>query len=169
MDRLARDKDSPKTNLIRIATAVPPFSIDQRVAEASSRSFFASRLPNYERMTGVFASTGIERRYSVRPVSWFAEAHGWPDRTAAYLRGASVLFHDAVRKVLEAIEAALSLPRGNLDDERSIMRDFGNMSAPTVLFVLERAIARGLPPTTVLAALGPGFTASYAALEFGAA
>ena len=49
------------------------------------------------------------------------------------------------------------------------MRDFGNMSSPTVLFVLERAIAAGLPPSTMLAALGPGFTASYVSLESGAA
>ena len=44
------------------------------------------------------------------------------------------------------------------------MRDYGNMSSPTVLFVLERAIAEGLPQRSVLAALGPGFTASYVSL-----
>ncbi len=343
--------------LLAIATAVPDFEIDQRVAEESSRSFFAGRMPNYERVAGVFATTGIERRYSVRPVAWFAEPHAWPDRTAAYVEGASELYARVVRrvldaagieasaidavvtvsstgiatpslearvlpkmgfradiertpifglgcaggvtglaiasrlatarlgttvllvavelctlafrvdratkadviatslfgdgaaaaivssdndlsamatfggatehlwndtldimgwdvddaglgvmlsrslpafvqrryrasfneaierlhierdqigrvvchpggtKVLEAIEAALSLPSGALDLERSVMRDYGNMSSPTVLFVLERAIAAGLPPSTMLAALGPGFTASFVALE----
>ena len=44
------------------------------------------------------------------------------------------------------------------------MRDFGNMSSPTVLFVLERILAQGFSGTALLAALGPGFTASFATL-----
>jgi alkylresorcinol/alkylpyrone synthase len=76
-----------------------------------------------------------------------------------------VLCHPGGTKVIEAIESALELPAGSLDYEREVMRDFGNMSSPTVLFVLERAIAAGLCASTVLAALGPGFTASYVALE----
>ena len=39
------------------------------------------------------------------------------------------------------------------------------MSAPTVLFVLERAVRRGLRGQTMLAAMGPGFTVSMAALD----
>jgi len=45
------------------------------------------------------------------------------------------------------------------------MRDFGNMSSPTALFVLERAMQSGLPRLAMFAALGPGFTASFVALE----
>jgi alkylresorcinol/alkylpyrone synthase len=46
-----------------------------------------------------------------------------------------------------------------------VLRDFGNMSAPTVFFVLERALARKFSGTAVLSALGPGFTASFLAVE----
>jgi alkylresorcinol/alkylpyrone synthase len=42
------------------------------------------------------------------------------------------------------------------------------MSAPTVLFVLERARAAGLPPRSLLTALGPGFTASCVTLRHAA-
>jgi alkylresorcinol/alkylpyrone synthase len=38
------------------------------------------------------------------------------------------------------------------------------MSAPTVLFVLERLVKQGLPHRTVLTALGPGFTCSCLSL-----
>lgn len=76
-----------------------------------------------------------------------------------------VLCHPGGTKVLEAIERALDLPDGTLSVERSVMRDFGNMSSPTVLFVLERALAEGFEGTAVLAALGPGFTASFATLH----
>jgi alkylresorcinol/alkylpyrone synthase len=76
-----------------------------------------------------------------------------------------VVCHPGGTRVIEAIEAALALEAGTLDHERAVMRDFGNMSSPTVLFVLERAIAAGLGPSTLVAALGPGFTASFVALE----
>jgi alkylresorcinol/alkylpyrone synthase len=45
-----------------------------------------------------------------------------------------------------------------------VLRLYGNMSAPTVLFVLERLVAAGLPQRTVLTALGPGFTCSALSL-----
>lgn len=343
--------------LVALATAVPEYIIEQDMAAERSRAYFGDRVRDYDRLARVFASTGIERRYSVRPVDWFGEERGWPERTAAYVAGASELFarvtqraldaaglaasqvdavvtvsstgiatpslearvlptlgfrpdiertpvfglgcaggvtglalaarlararprttvllvavelctlafrldratkadviatslfgdgaaaaivssdpelgelasfvgstehlwpdtldimgwgvddvglgvllsrslpafverryrtsydealermdlrantvgraicHPGGTKVLEAIESALELPTRTLDHERDVMRDFGNMSSPTVLFVLERALAAGLPQTSVLAALGPGFTASYVALE----
>ena len=48
--------------------------------------------------------------------------------------------------------------------EREVLADYGNMSAPTVFFVLERVLAQGEAGPLTLAALGPGFTASFAAL-----
>lgn len=342
--------------LLSIATASPANVIEQHDAAEMARAFFAHRLAGYEALSRVFTSTGVDRRYSVEPISWFAEKHDWPDRTAAYMAGAATLFADVVAKalaaaeldagqidavvtvsstgvatpslearvlpqlgfrpdvrripvfglgcaggvsgvaiaarmaasepgttvllvtielctlafrldratkadivsaalfgdgaaaailrcgdgpaigrflgatehlwpstidimgwstdeaglgvilsrslpnfvlqnyrsaydramtqlglapadidgivchpggtkVLEAIETALDLPAGALAIERSVMRDYGNMSSPTVLFVLERALAQGLTGTAVLAALGPGFTASFAAFD----
>jgi alkylresorcinol/alkylpyrone synthase len=72
--------------------------------------------------------------------------------------------HPGGAKVIAALEHSLALDEGTLDHERAVLRDFGNMSAPTVLFVLERVIAAGLPPRTLLLALGPGFTVSGLAL-----
>ncbi len=76
--------------------------------------------------------------------------------------------HPGGTKVIIALERALSLGQGALDHEREVIADYGNMSAPTVLFVLERAVAQGLPPRSLLAALGPGFTASCVALRHAA-
>jgi alkylresorcinol/alkylpyrone synthase len=45
-----------------------------------------------------------------------------------------------------------------------VLEEYGNMSAPTVLFVLERLVKQGLPHRTVLTALGPGFTCSCLSL-----
>lgn len=47
----------------------------------------------------------------------------------------------------------------NLDATRAVLHDFGNMSSPTVLFVLNELLDRApLAGPTLLTALGPGFT-----------
>jgi alkylresorcinol/alkylpyrone synthase len=46
-----------------------------------------------------------------------------------------------------------------------VLRDYGNMSAVTVLFVLERMLARGAAGRLLASALGPGFTAGFLLLE----
>ncbi|WP_061938646.1 type III polyketide synthase [Aureimonas sp. AU22] len=74
--------------------------------------------------------------------------------------------HPGGTKVIEALEAALRLPDHALDDERHILAEYGNMSAPTALFVLERLAGSraGMAPRTLLTAMGPGFTASCVSL-----
>ncbi|HET7317153.1 MAG TPA: type III polyketide synthase [Sphingomicrobium sp.] len=73
--------------------------------------------------------------------------------------------HPGGVKVIDAIESALELPQGELNLERDVLHDHGNMSAPTVLFVLERLIERGLPKRVMMAAFGPGFTCAGLMLE----
>ena len=68
-------------------------------------------------------------------------------------------------KVIDAIETALELNQGELNLEREVLRDYGNMSAPTVMFVLERLIAQGLPERVLMTAFGPGFTCAGLLLE----
>jgi alkylresorcinol/alkylpyrone synthase len=356
---LSSSSSRPQAQLLSLATAVPDNVIEQSRASELARAFFGDRVAGYEALSRVFASTGIERRYSVEPLPWFAQTHQWPDRTASYMAGAIELFEEVVRKalaaasigadqvdavvtvsstgiatpslearvlprlgfrsdvrripifglgcaggvtgfatasriaagepgttvllvaielctlafrldratkpdivsaalfgdgaaaaifrcgdgaaighagnatehlwpdtidimgwstdetglgvilsrslpdfvaknyrtefdraierlglvpadidrvvchpggtrVLEAIESALELPDRTLAAERSVMRDFGNMSSPTVLFVLERTLAEGFSGTALLAALGPGFTASFATLNVAA-
>jgi alkylresorcinol/alkylpyrone synthase len=70
-------------------------------------------------------------------------------------------FHPGGAKVIMALEQAFSLERGQLQDERAILAGYGNMSAPTVLFVLERALAQPFAGRRFISALGPGFTASF--------
>ncbi len=73
--------------------------------------------------------------------------------------------HPGGAKVLDALEDAFGLPRGRLDISREVLRDYGNMSAVTVLFVLERTLSAGRAGRFLLSSLGPGFTAGYLVLE----
>lgn len=75
------------------------------------------------------------------------------------------LCHPGGAKVLAALEQALPPPAAGLDHARAVLAEFGNMSAPTVLFVLARALAEPGWRRAVSTALGPGFTAGFAVIE----
>ncbi len=344
--------------LVSLSTATPPHQFHQRQILQAAHALMADRYPEFETLASLFANTGIRHRYGVKPIEWYLEPRGWPERTKAFLEGAETLFVDVARKALAqagieagaidtvvtvcstgiatptlearvastmgfrpdvsrvpvfglgcaggvsglsiasrlaqarpgtnvllvtlelctlavrhdelskanivaaslfgdgaaaavlragdggeivveatgeklwpdtldvmgwtvdpegfgvvfqrtipdfvrdhmgqavgeilsgmqlssddvdryvchpggtkvilALERALSLGQGSLDHERGVIADYGNMSAPTVLFVLERAIASGLPPRSLVTALGPGFTASCVALRHAA-
>ena len=78
-----------------------------------------------------------------------------------------MICHPGGAKVVDAIEEALHLEQGSLDHERNVLRDYGNMSAPTALFVLKRVAENAPEGDMLLAALGPGFTASMLPIRFG--
>ena len=68
---------------------------------------------------------------------------------------------EAGAKVIVALETAFSLEQGQLQNERQILRGFGNMSAPTVLFVLEQGLKEDFSGRRFVSALGPRFTAGF--------
>lgn len=75
------------------------------------------------------------------------------------------LFHPGGRKVLETAEEVLDIERARIAHSWDVLRDFGNMSSATALFVLERALQAGDEGLHLLAAFGPGFSAYFAVLD----
>jgi alkylresorcinol/alkylpyrone synthase len=73
--------------------------------------------------------------------------------------------HPGGAKVLTALEQAYGLAAGALVEARRVLRDYGNMSAATVLFVLERMLRHGVKRRMLLSALGPGFTAGFLVID----
>ena len=71
--------------------------------------------------------------------------------------------HPGGAKVLDALEDAMDMQRGDLKESRGVLRDFGNMSAVTALFVAERMRLMG--QQTLMSALGPGFTSVFLMLD----
>jgi predicted naringenin-chalcone synthase len=77
------------------------------------------------------------------------------------------ILHAGGDKILDAAETSLHLPATALTAARRVLRDFGNMSSPTVLFVLKEILASSpVPGPGVLASFGAGFSAHGALLEF---
>jgi alkylresorcinol/alkylpyrone synthase len=75
------------------------------------------------------------------------------------------LFHPGGSKVLETVQGLLSIDRDSLAHSWNTLRDYGNMSSATALFVLQSAIKSGARGRHLLAAFGPGFSAYFAVLD----
>ena len=73
--------------LLAVATAVPPFLLDQSDVVERVKLLFG-RSPDLDRLLPVFLNTGILRRYSCVPIEWYDRAHGWPERNSIYLASA---------------------------------------------------------------------------------
>jgi alkylresorcinol/alkylpyrone synthase len=79
-----------------------------------------------------------------------------------------LIAHPGGTKVIEAYEQALSLSNGAMADTRTVLRNFGNMSSASVLFVLDRFLARSdrAPGSySLMTALGPGFSSEHILLR----
>jgi alkylresorcinol/alkylpyrone synthase len=80
-------------------------------------------------------------------------------------RFAGFLLHPGGRKILETAQDVLGVEPAQLAHSWAVLRDYGNMSSATVLFVLRRALDAGATGPHLLAAFGPGFSAYFAALD----
>jgi alkylresorcinol/alkylpyrone synthase len=96
--------------LFAIATAVPPYPLDQNDVIERVKLLFG-RSPDLDRLLPVFLNTGIHRRYSCVPIEWYDRAHGWPERNRIYLASALDLLEAATNRVL----CLTGCPKGDID------------------------------------------------------
>ncbi|WP_146340609.1 type III polyketide synthase [Nesterenkonia sp. NBAIMH1] len=74
--------------------------------------------------------------------------------------------HPGGRSVLDRVEKGLELSPEALDSSRSVLRDYGNMSSATILFILRRIMEQPTPSAPIAAlAFGPGLTVESALLH----
>ena len=73
----------------------------------------------------------------------------------------SFVLHPGGRKILGFVEEELGLSRADTQPSWDVLRDYGNQSSASVMFVLQEWLTRRRPPAGshgVLAAFGPGLT-----------
>ncbi len=78
---------------------------------------------------------------------------------------ASWAIHPGGPRILQAAQTALELSDEAMADSRGVFADFGNMSSPTVLFILKRLHERKAKFPAVLIGFGPGMVAEAALVE----
>ena len=92
-----------------------------------------------------------------------------PGRIRRWLRdhGASLIgdranalwaVHAGGRSILDAVQHALALPPDALRFSRDVLRDYGNMSSATLIFVLDRILRSSQRGDGMAMAFGPGLT-----------
>ncbi len=150
------------------------------VGAASSRSADALRV----RGTGAFIIPDSEAM-----MSWQIGNHGFemrldasvPSLIANHLRPwlvrwlasngltlgtvGSWALHPGGPRILAGVLSGLGLPERSADISRAVLAEHGNMSSPTVLFILERFRRLGAPRPYVSLAFGPGLAAEAALIE----
>jgi len=75
--------------------------------------------------------------------------------------------HPGGRAILDKVESSLGLASDTLEASRQVLRDYGNMSSATILFVLKELLdsAESERATTCAMSFGPGLTVETAVLE----
>ena len=102
-------------------------------------------------------------RDRLRPVvDGFLARHG-----VAWSELDGFLCHPGGARVLDAMEDAFALGPDQLRHARATLRDHGNMSSVTVLFVLRAALDAAARGRHLMTALGPGFTAAMLLVDVG--
>lgn len=123
---------------------------------------------------------------SAADMGWTVGDHGFamtlsrrvPAQIAAHLRGWLVgwlrdnglslddvkhwAVHPGGPKILTAVEESLGLPPAALAPSRAVFAEYGNMSSPTVLFVLDKLRREGAAGPCVALGFGPGLVAEAA-------
>lgn len=79
-----------------------------------------------------------------------------------------LIFHPGGRKIVQTVEALFGSLGKNIDDTREVLKQYGNMSSATVLYVLERFLDRNLPAGDkgLMLSFGPGFSAQSVLLQW---
>jgi alpha-pyrone synthase len=122
--------------------------------------------PNSERdMTWTISNHGFEMTLSSRVPELIGRhlrpwLEGWLVEQGTRLKEiGSWAIHPGGPRILSAIEEALGLSRDCTKVSRELLAHFGNMSSPTVLFLLNRLCERQAPRPCVALGFGPGLVA----------
>lgn len=75
--------------------------------------------------------------------------------------------HPGGKRILRAVEKSMELPEAALAEAYGVLRQYGNMSSPTILYVLKSMLQNGLKGNIIGAAFGPGLTMETCWLEAG--
>ncbi len=119
-----------------------------------------------EGMQVVFAKSipDIIRRFVRKNVEEFLEK-----KNLALSDIAHFILHPGGAKVLDAYQDVLGLTPIQLKHSAEVLAEYGNMSSPTVLFVLDRFLRERNGPSGsygLLTAVGPGFSSENVLLRF---
>lgn len=103
-------------------------------------------------------------------------ANHFPDLTHPFLetfgsnieRVQHLIFHPGGKKIVQTVEELFGQLGKNIDETRAVLKEYGNMSSATVLYVLEEFMNKELPQGDqgLILSFGPGFSAQRILIEW---
>ncbi|MCP9833102.1 MULTISPECIES: type III polyketide synthase [unclassified Cyanobium] len=141
----------PLGRLIASGSLVVPGSTDAMSWEIGDHGFAMGLSPQVPDLISEHLRPWLE--------GWLASHH----LTCAAIGSWAV--HPGGPRILSAVTQGLGLDPRLIEPSRSVLRDYGNMSSPTLLFILERLRRCGAPGPCLAMAFGPGLCIEVALLE----
>ena len=79
-----------------------------------------------------------------------------------------LIFHPGGRKIVQTVEELFGSLGKNIDDTREVLKQYGNMSSVTVLYVLERFLEKNIDKGDkgLMLSFGPGFSAQSILIQW---
>ncbi|MBC7523695.1 MAG: type III polyketide synthase [Flavobacterium sp.] len=79
-----------------------------------------------------------------------------------------LIFHPGGKKIIQTVEELFLSSGQNIEDTKAVLKEYGNMSSATVLYVLERFLDKKpkAGEKGLMLSFGPGFTAQMILIEF---
>jgi predicted naringenin-chalcone synthase len=154
------------------AAAVLVSGASKNLAKAKLKNFYAEVLPKGKRdMSWELSSTGFLMTLSgyvpelisadFKPLLERAlKRYGIPLQSIH-----SWCIHPGGKRILHAVQQSVGLEPPALNAAESILRDYGNMSSPSILFVMKKMLEDGAQGPMLAAAFGPGLTMETSLLE----
>ncbi len=143
--------ESPGIELAATGSRMIPDSLDDMTWKIGDHGFemhLSARVP------GLIAS-------HLRPWidDWLSEHGCSVDRMGSWA------IHPGGPRILQAVQESLGLSHSDIESSMTILRNFGNMSSPTVLIVLKHLLENGGEMPCLMLAFGPGLVAEAALLR----
>ena len=148
-----------------VGQAAPPAGPDPWRLVASGSALMPE---TSDAMSWKIGDHGFEMTLSARVAGLIAEnlrpwLEGWlGGRGLSVSDVASWAIHPGGPRILDAVEQALGLTKMATAESRDVLANYGNMSSPTVLFILDRLRHRRAPRPCVSLAFGPGLAVEVA-------
>lgn len=137
--------------LIRSGTTIVPNTLELMAWQIRDHGFEMTLSPQVPEI--------IESRLAAWLEPWLEEC-GYATKTIG-----SWAIHPGGPRILSASAASLDLPDDVLEVSQHVLAEHGNMSSPTILFILQELRRRGAPFPWVALAFGPGLTIEAAILD----
>ena len=78
------------------------------------------------------------------------------------------MFHPGGKKIIRMVEEFISQFEKDISESKAVLREHGNMSSSTILYILDRVLKRDISPNEYgyMLAFGPGFMAQSILLKW---